>query len=216
MGVPRRFVTGALAGLVSALLLSACASAPSDGPALSGSAARSATPTPSANPFAAGGLQDPQTDRGGDVSASALSPTRVRIPSIGVDTALESLAVDPEGRLDAPVDYDSAGWYAGGVVPGRIGPAIIAGHVDSPTAPAVFARIGELEPGAEVLVTMSDGSELSFAVTGTAQSAKSDFPTAEVYSNVPAPELRLITCAGTFDSAVGHYTDNLIVFATLS
>ncbi|WP_375384065.1 class F sortase [uncultured Microbacterium sp.] len=196
---------------MAATLLSGCTSAP--GAAGAPGAIASPSATAPENPFAAGGLQDPSGATTTDATASALSPTRVRIPSIGVDSGLEALAIGDGGRLDAPVDYDSAGWFAGGVRPGQIGPAIIAGHVDSPTAPAVFARIGELAAGADVIVTMSDGSDITFRVTGTAQSAKSQFPTAEVYSNVPAPELRLITCAGSFDTAIGHYTDNLIVFA---
>ncbi|HEX5858149.1 MAG TPA: class F sortase [Microbacterium sp.] len=166
------------------------------------------------NPLSAGAMQDPRVGRWSPASSSS-APTRIRIPSIGVDSALERLAVGGDGRLATPADYGLAGWYAGGVVPGAIGPAIIAGHVDSPTAPAVFARLGELTPGSEVLVIREDGSELAFRVTGAAQSSKSDFPTAAVYSNVPAPELRLITCAGGFDHATGHYTDNLIVFAAL-
>ena len=30
------------------------------------------------------------------------------------------------------------------------------------------------------------------------------------------PELRLITCSGTFDEGSGHYVANLVVFATLT
>lgn len=177
-----------------------------------------AAPTPSAaassNPLAAGGLQDPTSSDAPQVPADA-TVTRVRIPEIGVDSSIESLSIGSAGELTAPVDYDLAGWYAGGVVPGRIGPAIIAGHVDSATGPAVFARIGELTPGSEVLVTLSTGDVLAFDITGSAQSAKSNFPTSDVYKNVPRPELRLITCAGSFDSSIGHYTDNLILFAAL-
>ncbi|AZS37061.1 hypothetical protein CVS47_01686 [Microbacterium lemovicicum] len=173
------------------------------------------TPTASANPLAAGGLQDPR-ERDAAAFAPAEIPVRVVIPALGVDSALEDLGIDADGRLAAPVDYDLAGWYAGGVRPGDIGPAIIAGHVDSPTAPAVFARIGELAPGDEVLTVAADGSEHRFIVTGTTQSAKSEFPTDAVYSNVPTPELRLITCAGAFDTSIGHYTDNLVVFASLA
>lgn len=192
--------------LALALLLSAC----------SGSGAPAVQPSASAEApsgFSAGGLQDPSTPA---PEASDAAPVRVQIPAIGVDSTLEDLALDTTGRLGAPVDYDLAGWYAGGVSPGEIGPAIIAGHVDSPTAPAVFAGIGSLTPGDEIVVTMSDGADLTFEVSGTAQSAKAEFPTDSVYSNVPTPELRLITCGGIFDASTGHYLDNLIVFARLS
>ena len=172
-----------------------------------------ATPTATANAFAAGGLQDPS---GTATVADVGKPVAVRIPSLGVSSSLESLSVGPSGALEAPVDYDRAGWYADGPAPGEIGPAIIAGHVDSTTGPAVFFRLAELKVGDEVIVDTDTGRSLIFTVTARTQSAKATFPTAEVYSNVPRPELRLITCAGVFDRSVGHYTDNLVVFAALA
>lgn len=171
------------------------------------------TATESANPFSAGGLQDPSAPAD-EVDLGV--PETVRIPSLGVDSTLEDLAVDAAGELQAPVDYDTAGWYAEGVAPGSIGPAIIAGHIDSPTGPAVFQRLDELAPGDEIDVEMTGGRTLTFVVTGTIQSTKANFPTSDVYDNVPAPALRLITCAGDFDRTIGHYTDNLIVFASLA
>jgi hypothetical protein len=44
---------------------------------------------------------------------------------------------------------------------------------------------------------------------------KRRFPTDEVYYPTLEPMLRLVTCGGAFDPASGHYTDNVIVFATL-
>ena len=148
-------------------------------------------------------------------AATDAVPTRLRIPAIGVNSAIEQLSTDPSGALAPPVDYDLAGWFSGGVAPGEVGPAIFAGHVDSPTGPAVFLRIGELVEGDEVLVEMSSGETLTFVITDSQQSAKAEFPTSVVYSSVPRPELRLITCAGAFDRSIGHYTDNLILFAAL-
>ncbi|MDN3494776.1 sortase [Planococcus sp. APC 4015] len=205
-------LAAAAAVAVSAVLVSGAVMQSRDDatPAAAPLASASAT----ADGFSAGGLQDP-TAPVADASDDGV-PTHVRIPKIGVDSSLENLALGAGGELAAPVDFDLAGWYSGGVVPGEIGPAIIAGHVDSVTQPAVFARIGELSPGDEVIVTMTSGEELTFTITGSTQSSKSNFPTDEVYRNVPRPELRLITCAGDFDSSIGHYTDNLILFAALS
>lgn len=196
----------AAAGVVAmTLLLGACGANDGAAPAPSSGT--------SADSFSAGELQDPAAPE--EAAVAAAPPVRVQIPAIGVDSTLESLALGEAGRLQAPVDYDLAGWYADGVLPGQVGPAIIAGHVDSPSAPAVFAQIGNLVPGDEIIVSLSDGSALTFAVSDSIQSAKAEFPTAAVYSNVPTPELRLITCGGTFDSSTGHYLDNLIVFAEL-
>lgn len=204
----RMLVAGAAVLLTASLIVAGVVAGRADD-----APAAEATSAPAVEGFSAGGLQDPATP---DEKPDAGIPTRVQIPSIGVDSALEDLALGAGGELEAPVDFDLAGWYSDGVVPGEVGPAIIAGHVDSVTAPAVFARIGELTEGDEVLVTMSTGETIAFVITGRAQSAKSNFPTDEVYRNVPRPELRLITCAGDFDSSIGHYTDNLILFASLA
>lgn len=141
------------------------------------------------------------------------APARVVIPSIGVTSDLEQLGMEADGKLGAPVDYRSAGWFAAGTEPGQPGPAVVAGHVDSPEGPAVFAQLDELAPGAEVLVQRADGSEVRFRVTSVESFPKDQFPTASVYGPVPRPELRLITCDGAFDRSIGHYLDNLVVYA---
>ncbi|WP_217639489.1 MULTISPECIES: class F sortase [unclassified Curtobacterium] len=141
---------------------------------------------------------------------------RVSIPAIGVESSLEDLHRGAGGELDPPVDWDSAGWFSDGIVPGAVGPSVIAGHVDSPTSAAVFFRLDELVAGDEVHVRMSDGSTRTFTVDRSERAAKAAFPTSDVYGTTPTPQLRLITCDGTFDTATGHYTDNLIVFADLS
>jgi hypothetical protein len=91
---------------------------------------------------------------------------------------------------------------------------VIIGHVDSKSGPAVFIRLAELEPGATVLVDRADGSTATFRVTRLQQVAKVAFPTDEVYAPDLAPSLRLITCGGSFDPAIGSYRDNVIVYAT--
>ena len=140
-------------------------------------------------------------------------PARVVIPSIGVTSDLEQLGMGEDGTLAAPADYRLAGWFAAGTEPGQPGPAVVAGHVDSPEGPAVFAQLDELAPGAEVLVQRADGSEVRFRVTSVESFPKDQFPTTSVYGPVPRPELRLITCDGPFDRSIGHYLDNLVVYA---
>lgn len=157
------------------------------------------------------GFQDPAAP----AATSTATPVRVEIPAIGVSSGLEDLHRGPAGELDPPKDWDSAGWFSDGIVPGQVGPAVIAGHVDSPTSAAVFYRLDELVAGDRITVRMSDGSERVFQVQRSERAAKSAFPTSDVYGTSPTPALRLITCDGTFDTATGHYTDNLIVFATL-
>ncbi|PRY51669.1 sortase family protein [Geodermatophilus tzadiensis] len=147
--------------------------------------------------------------------ASPAAPARVRVPPIGVDTPLVGLGLDAAGALEAPAAYDRAGWFAGGTVPGEVGPAVVAGHVDSVDGPAVFARLRELVPGDEVLVDRTDGTTARFRVTDVERHPKDAFPTEAVYGPTADPQLRLVTCGGDFDRAARSYEDNVVVFATL-
>lgn len=164
---------------------------------------------------AADGLQDPVASSRASARTEATA-TRVQIPAIGVDSGLEQLPLDPAtGELTPPAEWMSAGWYRDGTVPGDVGPAVIAGHVDSTTGPAVFFRLGELKAGDQILVTLSTGEVREFVVDSQRSAPKSEFPTEEVYGPTPTEELRLITCDGEFDGSTGHYVDNLIIDAHL-
>jgi hypothetical protein len=141
-------------------------------------------------------------------------PNRLAIPRIGVDTPLETLDLDSQGEITPPRDYDKAGWYMRGVIPGQPGPAVIAGHVDSTIGPAVFFRLIELKPGDKIQVYAGDRVS-TFRVNRVRSFAKTEFPTELVYGPTPLSELRLITCGGVFDRARMSYKDNVVVFATL-
>jgi sortase (surface protein transpeptidase) len=149
----------------------------------------------------------------GSPATQPVAAVRVRIPAIGVDSDLATLGVDAAGALVPPADFGRAGWFGAGPVPGDVGPAVLAGHVDSRSGPAIFYRLAELTAGDAVEVLRSDGRTVRFGVTRVARYPKDGFPTAEVYGATAAPELRLITCGGTFDRARRSYRDNVVVFA---
>jgi hypothetical protein len=150
-----------------------------------------------------------------DDSRTISAPARVLIPSIGVDSALQSLGLSPDGSLQAPSQWQEAGWFAKGVRPGAVGPAVIAGHIDSVNGPAVFFRLRELRPGDKVEVRQQNGNRLAFVVEAVRSYPKAHFPTEVVYGLTSLPELRLITCTGDFDQARRSYVDNLVVSARL-
>lgn len=162
----------------------------------------------SPNPDIASADQDGEFPR-----ATALG---VSIPSIGVSSEFVPLGIDPAtGVLIPPASYDVAGLFSEGPVPGEVGPAIIAGHVDSRAGPGVFYRLEEMAVGDVISVSMSGGVQLDFQVLAVAQYPKDAFPTDQVYGPTPERELRLITCGGTFDSSRRSYRDNIVVYAVL-
>jgi sortase (surface protein transpeptidase) len=142
-------------------------------------------------------------------------PVSLTIPAIGVRTGLVHLGLTSSGELQVPSTTTVAGWYTGSARPGAIGAAVIVGHIDSLKLPGIFFRLRLLHAGNRVYVRRADGTLAVFEVTSVRSYPKSRFPTLAVYGPVPAAELRLITCGGTFDYATGHYLSNTIVYATL-
>jgi sortase (surface protein transpeptidase) len=138
---------------------------------------------------------------------------RIEIPAIGVRAPVVPLGLAADGTLEVPTRFGDTGWWTGGARPGEAGPAIVVGHVDSQTGPAVFYRLRELGAGDGIALLRRDGSRVRFLVRRIEHYPKERFPTASVYGATRRPTLRLITCSGTFDRASGHYVDNTVVYA---
>lgn len=198
--------------LVCGVLAAAAAAA---GLALASHTGRAATPagTPSALPAPSGLAAAPP----GPVTAARVpAPVRLIIPAIGVRTRLVGLGLTAAGTLQAPRSPSVAGWYTGGPPPGAVGPAVIAGHIDSLAGPGIFFRLRLLRPGDRVYVRRADGSLAVFTVTSVRSYPKSKFPTEATYGPVPTAQLRLVTCGGTFDPATGSYLRDVIAYAVLT
>jgi sortase (surface protein transpeptidase) len=140
----------------------------------------------------------------------------IEIPAIGVRSYLVRLGKAADGAMEVPDDYGLAGWYVHGPKPGEPGPLVVAGHVDSRTRGAVFLRLRTLAEGDVVHVHRADGQVATYVVDRVEQHPKTAFPTEAVFGNTAGPELRLITCGGSYDRRAGSHRDNVIVFARLA
>jgi sortase (surface protein transpeptidase) len=143
-------------------------------------------------------------------------PTRLRIPKISVDTTfVEPLGLAQSGEVAVPDSDTEVGWYQYSPTPGELGPAVVLGHVDSYTGPAVFFYLGQVEPGDDIYIDREDGSTAHFVVEALERPKQSEFPTARVYGNLNYAGLRLITCSGIYERGKQRYTHNLVVYAKL-
>jgi hypothetical protein len=140
-------------------------------------------------------------------------PVRVIIPAIAVRARVVRLGLNPDRTLQTPKDFTTTGWWSGGPRPGERGAAVIVGHVDSQTGPAVFYALSRLRRGDGIHVIGADGRSARFVVQRLAHFPKARFPTRQVYGRTRWPTLRLVTCSGAFDASSGHYLDNTVVFA---
>jgi hypothetical protein len=149
------------------------------------------------------------------IVAPAAPPTRLLVPAIGVDAQVEAVGLDAQGRMATPSGAASVAWYQPGPTPGEVGDAVIAGHLDWTTGPAVFWRLGTLRPGAAVTVVRANGSQAHFIVDGTSMMSY-NAPTDGLFTRDGPPSLTLITCAGAWDRQRGTYLQRLVVHAALA
>jgi sortase (surface protein transpeptidase) len=165
-------------------------------------------------------------------------PLVLQIPAIGVNVAVIGVGLTAKNVMDAPEgaasnpDWQQAFWYRGSAVPGVASTALIAGHIDDPLGRlGSFGRIGELRRGDVIVVhDTRTGRDVRFAVTTSKSYSLAHTTDRSVLTGMygagpvaglkPLPSsdglahLTLVTCAGTFDHAIGTHDHRLAVFAT--
>jgi hypothetical protein len=158
---------------------------------------------------------------------AAANGFRVLVPSIGTDAPVvpEGATGPGGGSLTIPGDVHEVAWWDGvwqsssGTVhekvasPGQPGVALLAGHIDSAAqGQGALYRLAQAKPGAVVTVYGQDGKVTHWKVTRVQTVLKSALPAA-LFVNTGQPQLALVSCGGPFDSATGHYLDNVIAWA---
>ena len=147
-------------------------------------------------------------------AAAPSAPVSITIPSIAVSSDLITLGLEADRTVEVPENGDDAGWYELGTSPGQPGSAVILGHVDSIEGPAVFHRLRELVPGAQVRVTLADGAVETFEVAHLETIQNDEVPAQRVYAGTPRrPTLNIVTCGGDYDADSGGYQANVIAYA---
>ncbi|MCX5200983.1 class F sortase [Streptomyces sp. NBC_00237] len=151
---------------------------------------------------------------------AGVRPGRVDIPSLGITAPVSARGLDGTGAVDPP-PYEKpreVGWFGDGTRPGASGVALMVGHVDTQSKPAVFYGLSSARPGEQVKVTGADGSVTEFTIDDVQVFSREKFDAKKAYGprEEGRAELRLITCGGTYDHAAKHYTANVVVSAYLT
>jgi LPXTG-site transpeptidase (sortase) family protein len=204
----RRAACAAAGALLTGLLLGACG----DDAAPPAAGGGGSTPSAGATASAATGEKK-------DAAPMPKSlPQTIKIPKLGVTAPVSQLGLRPDRRIEEPPlsRPNLVGWYKLGPTPGEAGPSVMLGHVDANKRAAVFYRLKDLKQGDQIQVERQDGTTATFSVTRLQDVDKDAFPHKKVFGEaLDYSSLRLVTCGGAFDTATGHYKNNLIVYAKL-
>jgi LPXTG-site transpeptidase (sortase) family protein len=144
--------------------------------------------------------QDPRELNPRDISGEP-AIDRVEIPSIGLGVAVQLLA--PRTVPEIPL----AGWMFGSGLPGQAGNVVLLGHVDGRNA--VFSRLGDLDPGAEVRISAGQWLYV-YVIEGRQVVHRS---AVDVLAPTGEPILTLMTCTGAWNETIDGYEDRLILRA---
>ncbi len=198
---------------VAVLLLAAgtaCGSGRQEAPAALAAptpTAEAAAPTPSSRAVEATATPFPK---------SGAPLVRLMIPAIGIDQELVEGKVD--ARTNTMVDpsgpFDIA-YYTYSAHPGS-GNSVFAGHLDyRNVGPAVFWNLRQLEQGDQVILRLSDGLELRYAVEFNRIHSAAEHEAWESLFRAAAASdaVTLYTCDGSFDTRTRSYSERRVVRA---
>jgi LPXTG-site transpeptidase (sortase) family protein len=140
-------------------------------------------------------------------------PTRLEIPKINVDAAIEDVGLTPQGTMAVPEGPLDVAWFDLGPHPGERGSAVIAGHEGWKNGiKAVFDDLSQLHIGDKVYIGDRGGATTTFVVRGI-QIYDQNGDTSNIFdSNDEGVHLNLITCEGTWNAAQKSYSNRLVVF----
>jgi hypothetical protein len=141
-------------------------------------------------------------------------PTRIRLPSIGVEAPIVNVGLEDDGGMEIPHDVSTTGWYELGVAPGAVsGTAVISGHVDSrEQGRGAFWDLRRMDVDDIVTVDHADGTTSEWRVVARTSFPKDELPIADIFTRFGEPRLVLITCDGYFDRDARSYSDNVVVY----
>ena len=144
-------------------------------------------------------------------------PIAVTLPSQHASGSVVPIGVDDDEALAIPKDVRTAGWYRFGPAPGQPGSAVLAGHVDDHLqGVGLFAVIGDLGVGDQIVVTDAGHVQRTFRVVAREEWHKSQVPMDRLFARSGPPRLVLLTCGGDFDRDTLSYVDNIAVTAELT
>jgi len=143
-------------------------------------------------------------------------PVRLKIPGIGVDSAIEDALITPEGRMDVPEGSVNVAWFSLGPNPGQVGSAVIGGHYGIRNdKPFVFYKLDNMKIGDKVYIVDDKGDTLEFKVKSISLFDRNADATTVFTSNDGDAHLNLITCEGVWNKSNGNYPERRVVFTDL-
>lgn len=140
-------------------------------------------------------------------------PVRLKIPVIGVDSAIEDALITPDGRMDVPAGSKNVAWFSLGPHPGQEGSAVIGGHFGIRNGiPFVFYNLDKIKVGDKIYIVDDKGDTLAFIVRSISSFDRNADATTVFTSQDGIAHLNLITCEGIWNRVNDSYPERRVIF----
>lgn len=139
-------------------------------------------------------------------------PVALAIDELELLAPVRPVGLEDDGQLEVP-DETEVGWYQYGAAPGRAGSTVLAAHVSWNRTTGPFHDLGDLEPGASVLVVLDDETTRTYQVIERTIYDKDELPRDRIWRNSGDESLVLITCGGDYNPDIRRYRQNIVVYA---
>ncbi len=151
------------------------------------------------------------------------APVALAIPRLEAAAPVVALGLDADRYPEVPDGPDKVAWHNFTAAPGQSSNAVFAAHYDwvdefGEGMEGVFYHLSELEMDDVISVTLDDGSELEYRVTGNVALPFDDPNVLKLMDRTTRDMVTLITCGGTWESDAdaryrGNYSHRVIVRA---
>jgi hypothetical protein len=147
-------------------------------------------------------------------TATSSLPVRLLVPRLGINANVQKVGISKRGTMGVPNNFTDVGWYKYGTIPGKVGNAVLDGHLDNALSlDGVFKHLSDLVVDDDIFVVNAAGNKARFKVAQSGVLASDSTSTDGIFGTSTKARLILITCEGVWQQSKKTYTERRVVYA---
>lgn len=151
----------------------------------------------------------------------ASNPRYISIPSLNIGkTRVFPVKVDANNQLGSTDNINDVAWYNKSATPGSGGVVLIDGHSGGNSRDGVFAQLGTLKIGSEIIIERGDSKVYTYKVAGNQSMSLDEVNATGMKMMGQSAEagkegLSLITCDGKYVPRIKQFDRRIMLRAVL-
>ncbi len=135
-----------------------------------------------------------------------------------ITAKVNPVRIESDGSLETPKNWNEAGWYENGAMPGQTGNVLINAHYDDSLGrPAAFWQLKNIKIGDKVTLENEFGKVYTYEVTEFFYIDIRDPERLKIFNDIEGKStVTLITCGGVWLPGESTYNKRLVVKGELS